>query len=312
MNGIHRKVVLTIIIALFLCGNIFGPGLFWNAYGKFSEQCGFFATGALVSEACLLAIWCALGALAVKYRLPLTGAILLVSVCCYVIGLRLPDDTMPMEVAIIVICSSVMMFFCMQVPLWIMRAITQRQIDLPSKDGCPDSQYGSSQFGLGYLMICTAVVGVLLVIIKHSLPESNSFDGNAPWVQIFGALSVFMLFSAIICLPCAWLAFAEKYRVFSGVWLFIALFLGPLIVFSALDMIFGLPNDMEPVIGIFSFGLGGGVSTLLVLFIARLLGYRLLRPTIEPSAPKYEIKQFETVRPLKGLKARGNTTWSIS
>ena len=281
----QRIAVFSVLIAVFIGANVFGPGLFWNAYrSDFLQYCAFVAAGGPVSEACLLATWVALGAQAVKFRLPLTGSLLLVATCSFVIGLQLPDDDMPLDVAIIIFGAGLAMYCCMQVPLWIMRAITRQRIEVAGEESLSAS-HESAQFGLRYLMICTAAVGVLLVLVKHSLPE-GSLIGGAPWGEIIGGVCVFMAFSALICIPCVWLALADQHRIMWGVWLVIVCFAGPPIVFAAIVAMFGAPPDTGEVIGsIFLFGLGAGGTTLLVLLVARLMGYRLIRPTMKPLIP---------------------------
>lgn len=283
MSSLQRIVVLSVVIAFFICANVFGPGLFWNAHwSDLLQYCVFMAAGGLVSEACLLATWVALGAQAVKFRLPLTGALLLVATCSFVIGLRLPGDDVPLEVAIIIFGAGLAMYCCMQVPLWILRAITRRRIDLPG-EGSLSANHESAQFGLRYLMICTAAIGVLLVLVKHSLPE-GSLAGDASWGEIFGAACVFMVFSALICIPCVWLVLSNEHRILWAIWLIIVGFGGPLLVFAALVAMFGAPPATGELIGsTFLFGLGAGGTTLFVLLVARLMGYRLIRPTIESS-----------------------------
>jgi hypothetical protein len=289
MSSLQRIAVFSVVIVFFICANVFGPGLFWNAYrSEFLQYSAFVATGGLVSEACLLATWVALGAQAVKFRLPLTGALLLAAACSFLIGLQLPEDRMPLDVAIIIFGASVAMYCCMQVPLWIMRAITRRRIDLPEA-GSLSAKLESAQFGLRYLMTCTAAVGVLLVLVKHSLPE-ESMAGGAPWGEIFGVLCVFMIFSALICLPCVWLALTDERRILWAVWLILVGTGGPPLVFGALVTVLGGGPDAAKVIGgIFLFGLGAGGTTFLVLLIARLMGYRLVRAAHSLSRPPTEL-----------------------
>jgi len=238
------------------------------------------AVGGLVAEACLLAIWVVLGTQAVKFRLPLTGALVLVAACSFLIGLQLPFDGMPLDVAIIIISAGVAMYCCMQVPLWIMRAITRRRIDLPEA-GSLSTKQESAQFGLRYLLTCTAAVGVLLVLVKHSLPEGSlAFDTS--WGELFGGGFVFVAFSALVCLPSVWLALADERRILWAVWLAVMGIGGPPIVFAALVAMFGpIRYAAEAIASIFSFGLGAGGTTLLVLLVARFLGYRLV-----PAAPR--------------------------
>jgi hypothetical protein len=42
MSRLQRTAVFSVVIAFFICANIFGPGLFWNAYRwDFLQYCAF-------------------------------------------------------------------------------------------------------------------------------------------------------------------------------------------------------------------------------------------------------------------------------
>ncbi len=275
-SGLQRVVVFSVVIAFFVCANIIGPWLISNSYpSDFMEYCAFFASGGLVAEACLLATWLALGTLALKYRLPLTVALLLVAACSFVIGLQLAEGGMPLDVAVIIIAAAFALYCCMQVPLWVMRAIARQRIGLPDT-GSLTTRQDSTQFGLRYLLACTAAVGVLLVIVKHSLPE-EPMTGDAPWAEILGAICVFMAFSGLIWLPCVWLPLTHERRILWAVWLAIVGIGGPPAVYAGLTVMFGpAPDAVEIITAIFLFGLGVGGTTFLVLLVARFLGYRLV------------------------------------
>lgn len=277
MTGFQRRVVLCGVIFLFVSANILGPRLFTHADDDFVAIP--FSIGGLVSEVCLLAIWGALGAQAVKLRMPLSLALLVVGGCSYLIGLQYIDGRLPLEVAIAIGCLSLMMYCCMQVPLWVMRAVTQRRIDLPHEATLSNDQE-SAQFGLRYLMTGTAALGVLLVLVKHSLPE-GSLGQAIPWHEIIGGGCVFMAFCTLICLPCLWLALTDVRRSLCALCLAIVCLGGPLIVSALLVAMYGRgPNAKEAILGIFFFGVGAAGTTLLVLFVVRFLGYRLVPPPI--------------------------------
>lgn len=268
------------MIAFFICANILGPRLFSDGHGAdFLAYCGLAAMGGLVSEACLLATWVALGTQAVKYRLPLTGALVLVGTCSFLIGLEFSEAGMPLDVAIILIGAGVAMYCCMQVPLWIMRAMTRRRTDLLEAGSRSAKQ--ESAHGLRYLFTSTAAVGVLLILVKHSLPEGSP-AGDVLWGEVIGGGFVFMAFSALVCLPCVGLALSDERRILWAVWLAVGGMGGPLIALAALAALFGPVGDAAGAIAcIFIFGLGAAGTTLLVLLVARLLGYRLV-----PAAPR--------------------------
>ena len=85
VNGLQRTTVFLGLIAVFLGANIIGPSFFWDYDPpRYVSLSMFFALGGLVSEVLLLAIWAALGPMAIKFRLPLSGAFVLVAACALV------------------------------------------------------------------------------------------------------------------------------------------------------------------------------------------------------------------------------------
>jgi hypothetical protein len=274
-----RISVLVILIGAAIAANLIGPGLFWEAHPEtFLALLVFVAVGGLVGEVCLLAIWCALAAQAVKYRLPLTFSLVSVVACAYVMGLQLAADGLPPDVALLICGAAVGLFCCLQVPLWVFRAALRRRIDL--KDAEPvDAKMESAQFGLRYLMGCTAGVAVLIVVVQHSIPDED-WDGNIPWLEVILLGLIFMVFSALICIPCIWAALSDHGRGIGCGVLFLVGVIGTGFVTIAITFVVGGGPDLDEIIrDVFGFGAGAAMTMLFVLLIVRSLGYRLVRTT---------------------------------
>ena len=140
----------------------------------------------------------------------------------------------------------------------------------------------SAQFGLRYLLTFTAIVGVLLVLVKHSLPADGLGNNMPQWRELVAVMSVFMVFSTLICLPCVWLALSDGRQFIWLIWLAVAGLAGPFIVFAVVSSVVGRPPKSADVIAsIFCFELGAAGTMLLVLMIFRSLGYRLIRPILQ-------------------------------
>jgi hypothetical protein len=276
----RRTTILVSVILLFACANVFGPRLFWNVAGwDLLQYCALFATGGLVAEACLLAIWAALGAQRAILRIPLTVALVLVAGCSYVIGLKLPADDLPMDVAVFMIAAGLLIYGCMQVPLWGLRVITQQQIDLPHKTGGAATARRSTQFGLRHLLIAMAMVGILLVLVKQALPQPYVALDHTGWLVIFACGFVFIVFSAFICLPCVSLALRRNTGRLWTAALLLPVLGGPPLAYIAVRLITEDASEAtEVVLGIYAFGLGTATTVMLVLLIARAIGYRLISP----------------------------------
>jgi len=279
MHSGQRTAVLVLMILFFLCANLVGPWLFWDVYGwNFVQYAALFATGGLAAEVCLLAIWSALGAQSVVFRVPLTGSLVLVAGCAYVIGLRFPGDDLPLDVGIFMIAAGLLMYGCIQVPLWVLRVVTQQRIDVPEETDGASSAGAPVQFTVRDLLIGTAVVGMLLVLVKHSLPEGH-LSTHARWFVVVGTGLVFVAFSAAICLPCIWLTLRDNPNRSWALGLSIVVLGGPPVVFAALVAISaGGPDVAEVIMGIYVFGLGTAATLILVLLIVRAIGYRLICP----------------------------------
>ena len=215
MNKQQRILVLAILCLTFAGMNMLGPLAFWGAReGELLGYLAFFAAGGLLGEVCLLATWSALGAQSAVVRLPIAFALLVVASCSFLIGLRIPDDGIPLDPIIALFIASVMMFVSMQVPLWIMRLKSRCRIDLRDAPALNKEQE-AVQFGLRHLLIWTAVISVLVVLIKASLPPELTLTVT-PWPTIIFAMVVFAVWITLVGVPCIRLALEPQIR---GMWI---------------------------------------------------------------------------------------------
>ncbi len=269
-----------LFVTLAAVANLAGPSLFWDMNFRMDSNqiLAAMATGALVAEVALLGIWSAVGPSTVIFRLPVTVGVLVLLTCAYVVGLQIPESAMPVEVAIVVIVGAALGFLAVQVPLWIMRAVSMQRIALLGSTAL-SPQEERSQFGLKHLIGWTTAISILLVIVKSSIPSAAAQNTNTDWLQLIGILTVFALFSASVTLPCLFLTLSKK-----RVWLWLIPLVGttcggPFVVLFALISMFGPGPDFWQLVTIlFSFGIGACLTTCLVLGCCRLMGYRLERP----------------------------------
>ena len=271
-----RNFVLAGLIALAMGANILGPSLFWGVrQSEVLQFVAFVALGALVAEVCLLSIWSALGAQAVMLRVPISLGLLIAATCAFLMGLQLPGDEMPFDSAIGIGATSIMMFCCVQVPLLGVRAKWHRTIDW----GAPGSvsiRHESAQFGLRYLLVFTTLVGVLLMMVKQSLPAGR-FANSIPLAETIAVMFVIMVFSTLICLPCVWLALSTGRPLVWLVWLAVVGLAGPPVVVACISAIVSnVPQLARVIATMYCFALGAAGTMLLTLLILRSLGYRLI------------------------------------
>lgn len=277
----HRFIVMTGLCSLAVACNLVGPSIFWGAgYMDWLQYCAFVTTGALVAEVCLLAIWCGLSQQAIKFRLPVTVALLLVVACSFCIGLQLPDlgranQGMPLEAALMISGAGFGLFVVMQVPLWIIRRTTGCRIATPETATLGGSLQGR-QFSVGYLMLWTAMIGVLLVLVRNSLPEAREGIPPRDLVSIVMFLLIYVGLSSLLCMPCIWITLAERPQIRSALTLAGAIVAGPFVILVCTNMIFPGQQIAEVVPSVLCYELGLAGTTLAMLFVLRLLGYRML------------------------------------
>jgi len=269
----HRHTIVAGLGAVFFVSNLLGPALFWNSNGSYGVT---FAIGALVAEIILLAIWCALGTQAIKIRLPLCLGLVVVATCTYIVGLQLPDDELPFEVAIILVVAASAFFACMLAPFWGLRLYARQHI-VADHEAVSD-QSRSGQFGVRYLLTMTGCVAVLLVLVKLTIPTDYARASWPPWGQFITGGLVYVVFSGCLAIPCVWLALSSQNRSFWASSLAVVLVLGPVIASVIIQYAFGgaAADFWELVFYILSFAVGLVATTSAVLLVlGRLCGFRL-------------------------------------
>ena len=126
-------------------------------------------------------------------------------------------------------------------------------------------------------MLWTALVGVLLVLVRNVLPDHA--DGGftlGELLEIVMAILLYIGLSSLLCIPCVWIALAERPHIGSMLLLAGALIVCPFLTQVCTSMIFHQGLDDDVLIGVTSYEVGLTVTTLAALLVLRLLGYRLL------------------------------------
>ena len=168
------------------------------------------------------------------------------------------------------------MFTAVQIPFLFVRARDHKRIASPDTRFLTPAEE-SLQFGLRYLLGWMTGVGLLLVLVRYSVPGTvdRHILQSIPEMLI-GSL-VYGLISALICLPCVRLALSVRSSLSSLTWLAGVLLIGPPAVVTAIGLTSGWPPRIAELIAIFySFFSGLAFTILLVLFGMRRLGFRLV------------------------------------
>lgn len=286
-----RKFAIAGIVLFFLANNLLWPLIFDAVQESVSEECVGFLLGSLLggltAQACLLAIWAALGPQRLLVRLPIAYALMVVGVCSYYLGMTLPDwGEMPAEFSVLFAVGLLLLCCGVQLPLVIFRAIIGFRIDGETFD--PNtSDEESLRFGLRYLLILTAVVAVLTAMLRFTFPEVGWPGSGPPWREVLFMMGSFAVFSAVVCLPSVWLALGDARKRWLPIALlvFSVLFAPPILVaiFTAIEP--AASSDRRIIIrGFLYFGLGVFGTTFLTLLMIRLLGHRLVGPNQRQSS----------------------------
>ncbi len=311
----HRALAIGCLCLVAIAANLILPTFFWNAeLDDWSQNFAFIAIGALLAEVCLLAIWCGSSQQAIKVRLPVTVALVLVAVCTYSLGLQFPSmgsgiGRMPLQVALVIAAAGYGLFVVMQVPLWLIVRTTRCRIATPETIRLGGSKQGR-QFSIGYLMLWTGLVCVLLVLVRNTFPTETVTIGARDLMDTGFYLIIFILFSSLLSLPCIWIALTKRPQILSVLTLVGTIIVGPFIILVVTYMRFPVVRFSEVVSGVFCYGIGFAGTTLAVLFVLQYLGYRMLAYDVAlNSKDKEENLDPQVRRHLDAVAAQNRPAW---
>ena len=240
--------------------NLLGPSIFWSSYrSEVLQHCAYVATGAMVAEVCLLAIWCSLSQQAITVRLPVTIALVLVGACSFCLGVQHSTSkwpgAFPLEAALMIAAGGFAMFLVMQVPLWLVRCATQSRIATPETFRRGPVLQGK-QFSIRYLMLWTGFVSVLLVVVRNSFPTESEGVPLRVLTEVATFLLIYVVLSSLLCLPCIWIALIERPRIYSALTLAATITFGPFVVFVTTNLVFPGQEAIELVPGVLCYEIG--------------------------------------------------------
>ncbi|MFK7766275.1 MAG: hypothetical protein AB8B55_03455 [Mariniblastus sp.] len=269
-----KSACLTIgLIAVPLNCNWQGAIYFYDPMNSASFRC--IAIGMLVVQACLIAIWFAMGKQIFIIRASLTFGILLILSASFSHGIVTADPVIPMEIPIMILAVAIGLFLIIQTPLWIYRRSTCQVISRSSST----SNLSAEQFSIKHLLIATTIAAVLFAAGRFFIPDLE-YDGGAP----IGAISHFVLsyavLVALLSFLCVGFVFVENKRVVKRIAIGVAITLTILLVPAFFYMVMKgrIFSAYQPFEGIFYtviFSCSLTATMLVVLFAYRSLGFRL-------------------------------------
>ncbi len=273
----RRRPAKGAIIALVLAsaiGNVGGTLFFWNTSGgPIAAFALCLALGLMVAQPCSLAVWCALGAQKFVLRIPLTMGILACLVFLYTGTLFVMENSMPLEIPIVFVASSLVLNVLIQVPLWIFRVTTGNFISPLITH--QETEQGS-QFGIKHLMMATAIAAVIAAVSNYVF-GTGELDRGVRWVEVTGFLMAFELLVSMITLLCVALVFSNVSRVPVSILTAIVVIAGPIGVRETINAVTTGGFNHSILINIYGFTISLTMALTVVLFAFYSMGYRMKR-----------------------------------
>lgn len=258
------------LILLFALGNLLLPSVFWD-FRLPMMYIPLSVFGICVTQIVLLGIWAALGALAIKYRFPLTLGLATFLAASYVAGLENAGNRgLPRGVGLTLMAFALLVYLVVFVGLRLVRSRFGLRLQVLGHQAAIVKQ-GTGQVSVGYLMGATTIAAFAFAVIRYSIPQ-GVFDYNGPsiveliWNGLFFTLAI-----NTIAIGALFLVFSQK-RVLALLLLSIFLLLLPWLHFSIVGWRFFSDNW---VLMSYSFFLGFVASLLLVLYLVRSSGVRM-------------------------------------
>ncbi len=216
---IGALAVLIALVLLAVLGNIFLTALYFEqlAFETFSF---FFWLGLLISQPCLLSIWCALGSEKAIVRIPAAMGILFVLSAVYFKTMQFLDNSMPLLVVLVLGGLVLATTIILQIPLWLFRALTGQVIQIPSEANFSNS---ANQFGIKHLLISMTIAAVVVAIARAIVPSGNLDSPSIPWGQLILFLLYFVITACLLSFLSLAVVFSRakrwKYLVLLSVFL---------------------------------------------------------------------------------------------
>lgn len=276
--GLRRfKFTTAGLVFVFALGNTFLPSMFCDTEPEMMYfPLSFF--GICVTQIVLLGIWAALGTMAIKYRFPLTLGLAIFLAMSYVLGLRIPDGSMPGGIALMLIAFAVLVYFALFVVQRLVRRQTGMHLLILGNQPAIVGQR-SKQVSVGYLLGATTFVAFVITGLRLLVPSIGVFSGPPLWTIFTNGLFFAFAYNSI-AIGSVLVIFSQT-RIF---WL-IVLFALTLVLpwLQLLVAGFRFPSA-ESVAMSYSFFLGHEISLLLALYLVRCSGVSLMVES--PGQPK--------------------------
>lgn len=262
-------VILTVVAAI---GNYIGAFVVWKIGG---ESAASFSCGLLLAQPCVLSVWCALVRQRLITRVSFSMGILFVLFSLYMLTLNSLEE-LPLEVPLICLGIIVVLSVSIQLVLLILRQTTGRALAV---DYETETKQADSQFGIKHLLIATTMAAIVIALAQSVFANYQLEGGNPPWWDITVFLISLSILTTIVCLLSTMFVFFDGGRTVFGIFLLIAVFGGPWLVYMALWYYTAGFKSIDAYFNtlFYAFALGATIVSVLAAFFA--IGYRWRRTT---------------------------------
>ena len=263
-----------IVLVVFAIGNLVLPAVFFNfASSNRWMILALFFDGVLASEVAILASICVLRTADWQVRL-IAGVLGLAGLATtLVLGLRIADSQLPIQIAIIIYCIAIAAYCAFAIGSYFVK----KRTGLKMEHGF-DTQTISQkkQYSVGFLLGVMAVVAVLISVVRASLPAHNPSGG--PPITEFTLLSgLFMIYSSMLFVPSMAIGIAKGSTIrWIGAVIFTMVVIGFVVTQSLAQLIPG-PMSTDEYVCFYAYSFGFVISVVAVFGWFRWHGYRMSR-----------------------------------
>ncbi len=266
------------VLVVFAIGNLVLPAIFFNfASSNRWMILALFFDGVLASEVAILASICVLRTADWQVRL-IAGVLGLAGLSTtLVLGLRIADSQLPIQIAILIYCIAVAIYSAVAIGSYFVK----KRTGLKMEHGFGTQTISQKkQYSVGFLLGVMAVVALLISVVRASLPAHNP-AGGPPITEFILLSGLFIIYGIMLFVPSIAIGIAKGSTIrWIGAVIFTMVVIG-FVVTQCLAQVtrrpMQLPMQTEDYVFFYSYSFGFVTSVVAIFGWFRWHGYRLSR-----------------------------------
>ena len=263
-----------IVLVVFAIGNLVLPSVFFNfASSNRWMILALFFDGVLASEVAILASICVLRTTDWQVRL-IAGVFGLAGLATtLVLGLRIADSQLPIQIAILIYCIAVAIYSAVAIGSYFVK----KRTGLKMEHGFGTQTISQKkQYSVGFLLGVMAVVALLISVVRASLPAHNP-GGGPPIQQLIMFTGLFMIYSIMLFVPSMAIGIAKGRTIrWVGAVIFTMVVIG-FVLTQSLAQLSPSPMSTDDYVCFYAYSFGFVTSVVAIFGWFRWHGYRLSR-----------------------------------